>query len=265
MSATDTRVNWKAVAFFYGLACAFAWPFLYWRDLHTASWLAWRMPDFLKTATYMWGPGLAALVVLLVFRRTHRRTISVFGTSMGRGIAFYLVPALALVLAHLSAGGPNAAATVAVVVTAGFFNALGEELGWRGFLQDALRPLSPLWRYVVIGALWEFWHFINRIHGREPNDIALGLAVFYPVLMGVSALIGEATDRSRSLCVAVTFHFWVDAPTGVPKLLGGSTLPTLLVFGGALVFWVVLLVTWPGPRFTLQSSPPTPLRRAPCR
>jgi membrane protease YdiL (CAAX protease family) len=245
LTATRSRVSWQAVALFYGLACALSWPFLWWQDMHPASWAGLPIPDLLKPSTYMWGPGLAALVVLMLYRRSHRRTISFFGTSAARSVAFYLVPALALPLAYLPVAGPSAVATLGLVAAAGFFNALGEELGWRGFLQDALRPLPPLWRYAAIGALWEFWHFTKRFHGGDPADIVISLAIAYPLLMALSALIGEAADRSRSLCVAVTLHFWMDAPMGVPALMGGSALPTILVFAGALLFWVVLLGTWP--------------------
>jgi hypothetical protein len=43
-----------------------------------------------------------------------------------------------------------------------FVSILGEELRWRGFLQDALRPLPPVKRFVLIGVMWEFWHFTTR-------------------------------------------------------------------------------------------------------
>ena len=45
------------------------------------------------------------------------------------------------------------AAFLVMVVGRGFFQVLGEELGWRGFLQDALRPLPRMRRYVLIGAM----------------------------------------------------------------------------------------------------------------
>ena len=59
----------------------------------------------------------------------------------------------------------------------GFFNILGEELGWRGFLQDALRPLARLPRYVLLGAIWEFWHFTNRTHQGSLAEIAYSFDV----------------------------------------------------------------------------------------
>jgi len=117
------------------------------------------------------------------------------------------------------------------------FQILGEELGWRGFLQDALRPLPRVGRYVLIGAMWEFWHFTNRIYGNE--NVLLTLAVSYPVVILISWIIGEATDRSRSLVVAVTLHAWVNLLFELGQY--PITYVALLL---AVPFWIYLLRTW---------------------
>lgn len=71
------RVNWRAVAFYYTVACALSWPFFWWRDVHPESWFGWRFPGvspsspltfILKNAVVMWGPGTAALLSFVVFR-----------------------------------------------------------------------------------------------------------------------------------------------------------------------------------------------------
>jgi len=142
MTEPSPQVHWKAVGLFYFLACAISWPSFWWRDMHTASWAAWRVPGFLKMAPIMWGPGIAALVALAVFRRSHPKTITLFGGVVGRSLAFYLVPFVLLAVAGLpGSGSPGRVVSFTVLLAViGFFNILGEELGWRGFLQDALRP-----------------------------------------------------------------------------------------------------------------------------
>jgi MYXO-CTERM domain-containing protein len=233
-------VDWAGVFLFYLLACAFSWPFFWWRDMQTASWEAWRLPTFLKTSTYMWGPGLAALALLGLRQRRQPRTITFFGSSPAWSIAFFVVPiiALACVYAPIVRGR---AALIGVLGLIGFFNILGEELGWRGYLQDALRPLSRVWRYVAIGALWEFWHFTNRTHGQDLSGMVRVLAFSYPIVIALAAIFGEAADRSRSLTVAVTLHFWVDALFEIPRLVNGPTWPTYAVLGTSLVFWAAIL------------------------
>ncbi len=46
----------------------------------------------------MWGPGIAALVTLFVFRSRHQRTITFFGTAAAKSLLFYLVPMLGLAI-----------------------------------------------------------------------------------------------------------------------------------------------------------------------
>jgi membrane protease YdiL (CAAX protease family) len=246
MTEKPRRVDWKAVGLFYALACAISWPSFWWRDMHTASWAAWRVPGFLKMAPIMWGPGIAALVALAVFRRSHPKTITFFGGAAGRSLAFYLVPFALLAVAGLP-GSQRPGMVVgftALLAVVGFFNILGEELGWRGFLQDALRPLPRLYRYILIGGMWEFWHFTNRTHEGGLAHVALVLAAWYPLTMVLSAVIGEATDRSRALVVAVTLHGWVDALGEAPLLLGVAPVRVYAVFGVSLVFWAWMLLTW---------------------
>jgi membrane protease YdiL (CAAX protease family) len=121
-----------------------------------------------------------------------------------------------------------------------FVSILGEELGWRGYLQDALRPLSPAKRFVLIGAFWEFWHFTTRTtHGWSPLRVAVTLLISYSAVIPLSFIIGYATERSRSVMVAVSLHMYLDV------LLNNLDLyiPLLL----ALPIWAWLLLTWPKP------------------
>jgi membrane protease YdiL (CAAX protease family) len=219
------------------------------------SWSALRIPGFLKTSSYMWGPGFAALVVMSLRGALHQRTITFFGTARLRSVAFYLVPLCAATAAYVPFGGPIVIVMALLVGVVGLFNILGEELGWRGYLQDALRPLPRVWRYIVIGILWEAWHFTNRFHGRSLAEVGVTLAASYPIVIVLSALIGEATDRSRALLVAVTLHFWIDGLFELPKLFNGPTLLTYTVFGGSLIYWVVLLWKWPTNRELPAESP----------
>jgi membrane protease YdiL (CAAX protease family) len=241
-------IEWKWVIIFYALACAFSWPFFWWRDMAPESWNAWRLPGFLKTSTYMWGPGLAALIVMSLRGRGFPRTITFFGPARKWSLAFYIVPLCAVAAVYVPLMGPSVIAPTLLVGVVGLFNILGEELGWRGFLQDALRPLPRIGRYLLIGILWEAWHFTNRIHGRAAHEVALTLAVWYPSVIILSAVIGEAADRSRALLVAVTLHLWVDALFELPSLFNGPAFLIYAVFGASSVFWLVLLWKWPSRR-----------------
>jgi membrane protease YdiL (CAAX protease family) len=47
----------------------------------------------------------------------------------------------------------------------GGVSTLGEELGWRGFLQGSLRPLGRVRGYLVVALMWEAWHFTSHLKG----------------------------------------------------------------------------------------------------
>jgi membrane protease YdiL (CAAX protease family) len=112
----------------------------------------------------MWGPGISATICLFIFKN-HRRTITFKGTSLWRGILFYyLIP--------VSFAIWNNEPKFLLIGLLGFISILGEELGWRGFLQDALKNKSDLYKAMLIGFMWEIWHFTNRTANKEPLQAA---------------------------------------------------------------------------------------------
>ncbi len=186
----------------------------------------------------MWGPGIAAIICFFLFRKSHHRTISFFGTSVLNSIAFYIVPILALAIAGVPGQGMNAHLFPLVFGLLGFISILGEELGWRGFLQDALRPLPELGKYMLIGIMWELWHFTNRMGHGELVQIVIRVSIWVAALVLVSLIMGRATEKSKSVVVAVTLHAWID-------ILAEFNQPaTYIVFGLAVPFWVYLLWKW---------------------
>ncbi len=235
-------VNWKSVLLFFVIACAWSWPWFWLRDMEPQQWAALRVPYPLKNAMLMWGPGIAALVCLRVFRRTHTRTITMTGGRVLRSLAFYVVPILGLAAVGVESaelGDARVHLMVLAIGIIGFVNILGEELGWRGFLQDAVRPLARPGRYALIGLMWVVWHFTNLFAHREGAELAQYLLWYVPLTIALSVLIGEATDRARAVLIAVTLHGWVNMLWEFPGT------GTYLMFAGSVLFWVWMLATWP--------------------
>jgi hypothetical protein len=103
MEKTDIKqtTNWLSVVTYYTIACLISWPFFWWRDIETESWDLWNVPGLVKTASYMWGPGIAAMICFYLFRKTHVRTVTFFGTSISKSILFWLVPDIAFSISTL--------------------------------------------------------------------------------------------------------------------------------------------------------------------
>ena len=236
------KINWRAVLTFIVLACVWSWPLFWLRDMHPESWMAWRFPMPLKNTLLMWGPGIAALICFRLFRKSHNRTITFAGKQKLRALAFYFLPMIALAIVGVRSPemGPGIVHLFVILIAViGLINILGEELGWRSFLQDALRPLPKPSRYILIGLIWAGWHFTNLFAHREGAELWTYLAWYVPLTIALSAVIGEATDRSRALLVAVTLHAWVNI------LWEFSGPGTYAVLAASMAFWGWMLWRWP--------------------
>ena len=83
--------------------------------------------------------------------------------------------------------------------------AVGEEIGWRGFLWPLLRKKrSFLQTAILVGAIWWLYHVPLILFGWY-GTIG-GLAAFTVGIVGFTLFVGVLTDRSRSLWPSVIAH-----------------------------------------------------------
>ena len=153
------------------------------------------------TAILLWSPLAIAIVlslnvataVLMVLRGVPgdltggtwaaetTRAMSAQGVEMPLGAA------IALVLAVSAIG---------LLVTT--IPALGEEIGWRGWLRRELAPLGPWAPIVLGGAIWSLWHLpivlIGYNYAGEPRWAAV--AMFVPACIALNFLYTAITERA---------------------------------------------------------------------
>jgi membrane protease YdiL (CAAX protease family) len=125
--------------------------------------------------------------------------------------------------------------------------ALGEEIGWRGYLNDALKPGGYLLRVVVTGAMWWVWH-LWFLSGSMETGLSLSadwqhLAGTFVGLLAASALFVAMIDESRSLMEVAAFH----AVGNIAVFAGSVDLPQqqrLIIAAVILVALIALHTLW---------------------
>ncbi|MHB1132290.1 MAG: CPBP family intramembrane glutamic endopeptidase [Chloroflexota bacterium] len=183
---------------------------------------------------------------------------------------------------HIVLGGspPDAISlaeyTLAALITAVymvFFVALGEEVGWRGFLLPSLQSsFSALWASVIVGLVWAVWHlplFFNpaTLYSRLPFPLYLAFTIPFAIL-----LTWVYNSTRGSLLLVIVFHAMLNGASQMWKALPdierlGAASPfeanvlvnSLLTAVLALTAVIVIVLARPAdlsrePRQTLESN-----------
>ena len=217
--------------------------FVVWRPKRPARVLGVTFPGgFKRQGLYL---GLGLLVPPIA-------TFAALGVAALSGAGFISTNAVAANLpAH---GGPQGDVPLPIVIITlaltpinaiiGAVAALGEEIGWRGLLLPALRPLGTWPALVLSGAIWGLWHtpiILLGYHFDQPNILGVINMVILSVLLGV--VLGWLRMRSGAVWAPALahggFNAWqtaISATLIVHAATGAST--PLLGFSG----WVILAI-----------------------
>lgn len=181
----------------------------------------------------MWSPGVAGLLTRLIFQGNLR------GHGFGWGktkyqAASYLIPLAYAAIVYVPlwiAGFANFHAPVIARLTqrfglhssvAAYFlllatigmaqsctSALGEELGWRGFLVPQLAKIMPFGGVgLASGIIWSLWHYplilLANYHGAGPAWYSL--ICFTAMVIGIAFLFAWMRLKSASVWTGMLLH-----------------------------------------------------------
>lgn len=145
--------------------------------------------------------------------------------------------------------------------------ALGEELGWRGWLLPKLMPLGAVPAILVSGVIWGLWHAPLVLLGYNYPTVpgVVGVLMMIGMCILVGAIFGWLRLRSQSVWPAALAHGAFNAAAGFSFILSqaGSMIDTsqatILGWSGWIVPLVVVIVLVA----TGQFRPPAPKYAAP--
>jgi membrane protease YdiL (CAAX protease family) len=213
--------------------------------------------DLARVFCLMWTPGIVGIICAFVFDR-NAQSLAIKRPSLKTLAIAYFAPAITSVLIvallvvfslaefqispHLiekkGGVGPALIAILLVAPTVGlilsFLSALGEEIGWRGFLHSKLLGLTPTRRYFLTGIIWSIWHWPLILFGDYANSDKpyLNLVCFTIAVVAFSFLMGWLRDKSNSSLPAALAHgshnLWLQGISPVFFTAG----PLVPYFGG---------------------------------
>ncbi len=283
-------INRKALTVFLILSFALAWIFFL---LPQAFGEPGSQSRLIATTAFfsiaMWMPGISAIVVTLFVKKEKFSSLNLkrLGPKRYYLWAWLLFPVLAVLtgvltfvlgagqldleftaiqqsLAQMPEGGISPALMVLVQIIAALtfaplFNmlfALGEELGWRGFLLPELLPLGQ-WKAVLIGGvIWGLWHApaIWQGHNYPTVNPWLGILMMVVFTLFVGLILSWLYLETRSPWAPALAHGALNAVAGLPMLFLldvdisiGGTLASVIGWISLALFvgWLVLTKRFP--------------------
>ncbi len=146
-------------------------------------------------------------------------------------------------------------------IQAGIF-ALGEEIGWRGYLQNKMiKELGLISGIIYLGLVWGYWHLPIILMGSNfPEYRILGGFILMPLMtIGFSSILAWLTLRAKSIWPAVLAHGAINTllDTFVKKIDSAQKIWIYLVLTGLWLvagFMAILLLKNAEKRGRLEES-----------
>jgi membrane protease YdiL (CAAX protease family) len=216
----------------------------------------------------VWSPTFIALAITMVFGgpssvRSLLRRFRLRSSGLVWYIAALLLPALSVLAAVLLArtlkqGAPLIAIqaifpTIAIQLGTG---AVGEELGWRGFLLPLLqRKVSPVISALIMSSLWALWHAPAFFFPGMPQALISPLG-FFVAVVAFGVFLSLVFNKTKG-CVVGTMlaHFAFNTALA----FGGAQFGNVLWWSLAgilsvLACWSIVVLSQTSGRFAQESA-----------
>lgn len=184
-----SKVNYWAILMFYFIAilCRYL--------TNVVGIFDFMESPYIKTILTGVGPAIGAFFAFSLFQI--KPILSLKGNYMNLKAPLFIYWALPLILISLVTyilKGTVPWLSILVILIYGLL----EEIGWRGFLYQQLKPLPLIANILIVSILWFVWH-LNF-------ELSISNLLFYGILVLGSWGIGKIADLTNSLIAISAFH-----------------------------------------------------------
>lgn len=224
-----SRINWAHVVLYYIIAVLIAAPF---NTGFISSYYSKLTEKYLISEwTYLpacIGPLIGASIIFFL-QKKHKGNITFLGNAMLKNILISLTPLIVFSIFGIENNQyKNNHYFGFVYAGVSLIYGIGEEIGWRGYLQDALEPLNKNIRFLLIGIMWWAWHC------RFQNSF--DWTIFLLVCVGGSFLIGKFANDTQSFFCAAGLHSLIIITTNSGEMTNSKLFAGVLV----IIIWVAI-------------------------
>lgn len=197
--------------------------------------------DFETIMFPQWGPAVGFLLMVLFFRKLRIpvnlrfNKLVALKSVLALGLPFLFIAiayAVGKAMGLEPKGADDLTPLISMTLVGIFIGSIGEELGWRSFLQPTLeKNTSVLLASVIVGLLWGLWHFGQYVNG---GLFMLGFLVF---TISASILLSWILRNTNySIILSTLFHASINI--GFFVFMKNSLAdPTLMLING--IVWLI--------------------------
>jgi len=213
-----TKVNYFAILTFYMIAISLRYL------TNKTALLNGISSEFIKVLLQGAGPAVGALLAFTVFKIKPMLTLKGnYKKLIVPFLLFWMFPIVLILSVEYFLKGTISYQAVTAILIYGLL----EEIGWRGFLQQELKPLPPFLNIVIVATLWFIWHL--NFDMTSSNLLFLGI-----LLLGTWG-IGKVADSTHSLFAVSAFH-------SLNNFFPQMNQTKALILAILLIVWVTALV-----------------------
>lgn len=173
------------------------------------------------------GPALGALAAVAIFKIPLNISLKgIYEHAVLPFAVYWLLPAFLISTVYFYIDGSFPILLMFTVLVYGLL----EEIGWRVFLQEQLKPLPKFYSILIIVVLWFAWH-LNF-------ELSSGNLLFLGILFFGTWGIGKVYDKTRSLLAIAGVHSLNNF------FIHGIHQTELILILALLVIWIAFIIRY---------------------